>query len=480
MQHLGAHARRCAMAVGVALGALPGLAAAQSFSQLFPGTGLTTLPGMTDAQSKMASSIDNVCPTINTVRPGSDLANACNLMTGTALAVQGQANPGLPVIPGITTVDQLRAALTQFNGGAETVVPTSQASVLRNLQGNAVAARLSVLHTRMLGGFASNDLPPNTMLAQADGFSAKDTPGYLLAQNAPTEMSLWHDKLGIFVNVLGQFGSSDSTTSQNGYDFFNTGFVAGADYRLMPQLTVGVSLGYTYSDTSFDSSPSSPPGQFLHGNMIEGSLYASWYPTDQLYIDTVASIGGGFNDLQRSITVPITPGARTATGSFGSHTYGLAVGGGYAMPFDALTLTPTARFELRRVESDPFTESGASGLDLAYGSSQENAVLTFLGGQAQYAISTSYGVVTPTGRFEWAHQYNRGNTAISVSYASDPTGLSTFTMLGDQASRNYYDIGVGVALQLANNWSGFVNYDAILGVSHTSFNSFTAGFRFSF
>jgi outer membrane lipase/esterase len=291
---------------------------------------------------------------------------------------------------------------------------------------------------------------------------------------------LWHDKLGVFVNVLGQFGSSDTTGIQNGYDFFNTGFVAGADYRVMPQLTVGASLGYTYADTSFNSTPQSPPGQYLHGNLIEGSAYATWYPTDQIYVDGVASIGGGFNNAQRVITVPITPGARTATGSFGSHTYGVAVGGGYAIPMEALTLTPTARFEYRRVESDAFTETGASGLDLSYGGSQENAVLTFLGGQAQYAISTSYGVVTPTARFEWAHQYNRGNTAISVAYAGDPTGLSTFTMLGDAPSRNYYDIGIGVALQLAGNWSGFFNYDAILGVSHTSFNSFTAGFRFSF
>ncbi|MBV8118829.1 MAG: autotransporter outer membrane beta-barrel domain-containing protein [Alphaproteobacteria bacterium] len=53
-------------------------------------------------------------------------------------------------------------------------------------------------------------------------------------------------------------------------------------------------------------------------------------------------------------------------------------------------------------------------------------------------------------------------------------------MPGTPTSKNYYDLGVGVSLQLSARASGFVNYDAILGISHTSFNSFTAGIRMMF
>lgn len=39
---------------------------AQSYSSLFPGTGVVTLPGMNAVQNSMAGSINNVCPPINT------------------------------------------------------------------------------------------------------------------------------------------------------------------------------------------------------------------------------------------------------------------------------------------------------------------------------------------------------------------------------------------------------------------------------
>ena len=451
-------------------------AAAPPYSALFPGTGLVTLPGMTAAQRTMAQSIDNVCPSLT---PRTDLANVCGAMIGSAVRLQGQANPlELPGIPGITSVQGLEDALTQLNGGAETLTPTNQASQLRNLQGSALASRLSILHLRMMGGAAAGD--DSNLLALNDGPTANDTPGILLTQTAPTEVSFWHDKLGVFFNAIGQFGSGDTTSSQNGYDFYNAGFLVGADYRVMPQLTLGASLGYTHSNTDFATSAQSAPGQYLHGDLLEGSLYATWYATDALYVDAIGSIGGGGNDSQRVIALGAPIGTRTATGSFGTQTYGISLGGGYALPFGALTLTPTARMEYRRIQSDSFSENGANGLDLTYGRSSEDAVLSFAGGQVQYAISTDFGVVIPTGRFEWAHQYNNGVTAVGVAYSNDPTGLSAFTLTGDPMSRNYYDLGVGIAVQLANNWSGFVNYDSILGVSHTSFNSFTAGVRLSF
>jgi len=35
-------------------------------------------------------------------------------------------------------------------------------------------------------------------------------------------------------------------------------------------------------------------------------------------------------------------------------------------------------------------------------------------------------------------------------------------------------------LQLSGTVSGFINYDAILGINNTTYNSFTAGLRFTF
>jgi outer membrane lipase/esterase len=449
------------------------------------GGGLTTLPGMNSVQSQMATSIDNVCPTIvtNAVTPDQkDLGNICSVMTGSAVVALGQANPlSLPSLP--LSVDGIKNALQQINGGGSLITPTSQVGALRNTQTQGVGARLSVLRMRMMGDAAPPDPSQSLQYAMNDGATLRDGgSGLQVAQGAPTETSMWAGKLGLFANLLGQFGDSDPTTHQDGYSFYNVGFLAGGDYQFTPKLAIGLAFGYTYTNTDFDVTPAQAPNQFLHGNLFQGNLYANYYATDALYLDAIASIGGGDNDSQRQIIIPGLPGGadRFATGSFGSRTYGLAVGGGYNIPMGAWTLTPTARLEFHRVESDGFTETGANGLDLTYGNSGQNAFLSFIGGQASYAISTSFGVLTPTAKLQWAHQYNRGQGTVTIAYSNDPSLLSSFTLPGDTPSRDYGDIGIGLAAQFAGNMSGFINYDAIVGISNTSYNSFTAGLRFNF
>src|SRR5213082_1468545 len=120
-------------------------------------TGLTTLPGLNDAQQMMAQSINNVCPTINSIALTPDqrqLATVCGSMLGTAVQLQGQPNPlGVPSL-GISA-GALAGALESLNGGAEIVIPTSQSSSLQiqqsNMLGGVVEARLSALRNPLAG-----------------------------------------------------------------------------------------------------------------------------------------------------------------------------------------------------------------------------------------------------------------------------------------------------------------------------------------
>ena len=160
---------------------------------------------------------------------------------------------------------------------------------------------------------------------------------------------------------------------------------------------------------------------------------------------------------------------------------GVTLASGYDLPFGPLVVTPIVRFLYQHTGVDAFSEQGALGADLQYGSSSVNTVQSFLGADAQYTVNTSFGPLYPIARFHWAHQYSPGNTAVSVAYSNDPTSvLSSFILPGTPTSRNYFDLGVGVSLQLSNSSSAFINYDAILGISNTTYNSFTAGVRFTF
>ena len=58
--------------------------------------------------------------------------------------------------------------------------------------------------------------------------------------------------------------------------------------------------------------------------------------------------------------------------------------------------------------------------------------------------------------------------------------MTLFILPGTPTSTNYFDLGVGLGLQLSRNSSAFINYDSTLGISHTTYNSFIAGVRFTF
>jgi outer membrane autotransporter protein len=176
-----------------------------------------------------------------------------------------------------------------------------------------------------------------------------------------------------------------------------------------------------------------------------------------------------------------SPVDRFATGSFGSRVEGVTFASGYDLWSGPLALTPIIRFLYQHTSVNAFSEAGALGADLQYGGSSVNTVLSFLGADAQYRMDTPFGLLYPIARFHWAHQYSPGNTNVSVAYSNDPTTvLSSFILPGTPTSRNCYDLGVGISLQLAGNRSVFVNYDSILGISHTTYNSFTAGIRINF
>jgi outer membrane autotransporter protein len=448
------------------------------YSVIINGPNPLALPGQNVTQQKMGQSINNFCPTVNNIAsptPGQvDLGNLCTSMLKNSFGLD---------------MSGLNGALSQLNGGAELSVPTGQASIVQTTQtsrqNSAIEARLSQLRDWPTGTAVAGAGFPRT--GQVAALNTQDPTGQiLLAQNQAPEFTYSSGLFGVWANGFGQFGSRDLTTSVNGYSFNNAGFVAGADYRLTPQLVAGLAFGYSQSNTNFDTSAVSAPGQFLSGNLFQGNVYATYSVTDALYLSGIGLVGGGNNNSQRHIVIPSNNPASTppidsiSAGNFGSQIQGVTVAGGYALPFGPLVVTPIARFLYQHTGVDAVTENGALGADLAYGSSSVNTVLTFLGADAQYTVNTSFGPLYPIARFHWAHQYSPGNTAVSVGYSNDSTSLSTFILPGTPTSRNYFDLGIGLGLQLSNNSSAFINYDAILGISNTTYNSFTAGVRFTF
>ena len=238
------------------------------------------------AQQRMAQSLIALCQTPNLNPTG--LGNLCAGLTALANTPGQQA--------------ALNVALQQLNGGAELLNPISQPSLLETMQPSqqtgVVEARLSRQREWMLASAAADREFLRT--GQVAALNPQEQGGQLrLAQNLAPEVTYSTGPFGVFATGLGQFGSRDLTTSQNGYSFNNAGFVAGADYRLTPRMVAGLAFGYTHTNTSFDTSALSLPGQFLHDNTFTGNVYTTVAFTDALYLNAIALVGGGNTNSQR-------------------------------------------------------------------------------------------------------------------------------------------------------------------------------------
>jgi outer membrane lipase/esterase len=455
-------------------GLIPRVGAAQNQPNL------ETLPDQNYVQSSMSSAIQTACMPINKLgappeSPTGMLANSCKTMVNTAFAAQGGVlQPNAPSWG--LSVNQTNAALQQVNGGAVIAAPQNQNAQVQT----TLSARLSALRAGA-GGLSVGDLgqPASLQYASLQVAQAPGTPG-----TPPPLASPW----GFFFNGLGNFGSKDLTSYSDSYSFGGGGFSSGVDYRFSPAFVAGIGFAYLHVNTDYDTNALSAPGQFLNSNNYTGSAYATFNATDALYFDGILSIGGTNYDSRRHIIIPSNTSQQGIdafeSGSFGGRNYLASIGGGYALPFGAWTLTPTLRFDANRIQSTAFdeTESGPipGGLPLAYGSSGQNAFLSALGTRVNYAISTDFGVVIPQARAEWVHQYNNGRTAIDARYLNDPTGLSVFTVLGDQVGRNYAVLSASVVAQLAGDIAAYVDYTGTAGLQNIRFNAFLVGVRMGF
>lgn len=276
-------------------------------------------------------------------------------------------------------------------------------------------------------------------------------------------------RLGIFANGQGSFGDQEATSKDTGFDFHTRGITVGADYRLTDQLVLGMALGYLRTKAEFDASAGDSR---INGYSL--SAYGNYYVWDKLYVDGIATFGWNTYDTERNIT----DANATANGSTDGTQFAISVSTGYNVDIGALTFGPTARANYVRVHIDGFRERGADILNLSLGSQTVESLTTALGGQAAYAMSMSWGVLTPLVRFEWEHEFKGNSRTVTASLVADPS-----TVVAAQTSspdRDYVNLGIGLSATFPRGISAFVAYDTVRGRAHFTNHSFNTGIKFEF
>jgi len=274
---------------------------------------------------------------------------------------------------------------------------------------------------------------------------------------------------GVFVNGQASLGTKDTTSNETGYRARTGGITVGADYRFTDNFIAGAALGFLHTGSNFDSAV----GQ-SNTTGASFSLFGTYYHKNGYYIDSIANLGWNGYKTDRNVS-----SGAVASGSTRGLQGAISVSSGYEINRGALAFGPYVRVSYIRVQVDDFSESGADAFNVHSDAQSLTSLTTNLGVQASYAISTSWGVLSPNARVEWEHQFRDNSRVLTGSLVVDPQ-QQLFTVATDDPDRNYFNLALGLAAQFAQGRSAFIAYETVLGRSTVSNNAVTAGIRFEF
>ena len=320
---------------------------------------------------------------------------------------------------------------------------------------------------------ANNALFMNALgqqMAVARGSAAgSDNQRQALAEACETEACEGASPFSVWGSVLGGVGSAQGDGNSQTFTYNVGGAAAGVDYRLTPNLLVGVGTGYTNGTQWVDSFQGKG-----WSNSVSVAAYGSFTQWGA-YVDALAGYAYSNNQLQRQLSIPgLQP--RTANGSTGANQFLGQVETGYAFGIYApanATVTPFARFQASSINQAAFQEWGANSLSLNVAQQTTTSLRTTLGAELDGAISG----ITLGVRLGWMHEYADTSRPITAAFAGAPS--TSFTVYGATPQRDAAVIGFQASTNIATATQVYLRYDGDIG-SGTDNHALNAGLRLSF
>jgi outer membrane autotransporter protein len=436
------------------------------------GNLLASITNLSPNQKSVATALDGVCAQLAQLATTKvlpleqvDLLNRCNSLVGvTDTAVQ------------VNALEQL--------GARDIIAIRTQALLFSNVQNSSIINRLSDMR-RGSRGFDFDGL--------TIGIGGKPVPvsqlkeigkqlGAMLGGGASADATdpLFSDKWGMWLR--GTFNSADGSASpaSEGFDGNQWGVTGGVDYRIKPRAFVGLGLGYGKSKLDFN-----PTGRGdLSTTSWMWSAYGSTYVGANFYIDAIFNYGHADYDTNRHIVYQESGATidRTALGN----TSGTTLSGGLSLGYDfnvsAFTITPALGYFYSHAKVDPFNESGASGLDLAYETQNYKSSTGNISLAVNYAWNTRWLILLPHLRGEYLHEFNEDVEVFNVRFANDPfsgTGSATPSVVvsSDVPDQWYWRLAAGISAQFHFGISAYAEYQRLADFQYVNFDDVTVGLR---
>ncbi|WP_158070068.1 autotransporter outer membrane beta-barrel domain-containing protein, partial [Motiliproteus sp. MSK22-1] len=220
---------------------------------------------------------------------------------------------------------------------------------------------------------------------------------------------------------------------------------------------------------------------------ISLSLYGTSYQSDQFFVEGIMTFGQNDFDQKRNVnyTLAGTTVNQVASSDYDGDQFSLALGGGYHFQYNEMTLTTTGRVEYVDTTVDSYNESMSNpnsdggGWAVALDEQNMDSLTLTLGVDASYALSRSWGILSPQASIEWVHEFEDDSRLISANFVGDPT-QEKFLLPTDSVDSDYFNLRLGVSGQFATGGSAYVYYQKLLGYDDLDVDSIGLGFRWAF
>ena len=432
-----------------------------------------------------------------------DLFLRCNEMVETARTVTGgQAlfNRSL----GYTNRNDLLAAIQQTSGEELQAQGTMSTQVSAGQFAN-ISGRLTALR---LGGASA---AAHSRVAQLDDASS---PAHLLAQGvdigqqprlgggaaADSQSSDAESRFGWFIESSYGFGDHDQTANENQFDFDSVSVTTGTDYNFGSSV-LGVSVGYDRYNADFDDALLVSGGD-VQVEGVSGSLFGGYFGAGWT-LNGIATYGSLQSDITRRVIYANNNAAcalgcganRTLTGDPDGSYVALGLTVGYEFTAGGWDIAPSVSASYRDVDIDGYdeTDTSSGGLALRYEDQSIKSTRSIVSLGFARPVSRSFGVLMPTLRLEWHHEFEDDPRNVRAKYvledtlttgASSPNdfacAISCFTMLSDQPDADFGVASVGLSATFAQRMQFYIIYEALVSAANLTSNSIALGLRGQF
>ncbi|WP_078004317.1 autotransporter domain-containing protein [Izhakiella australiensis] len=265
-----------------------------------------------------------------------------------------------------------------------------------------------------------------------------------------------NSRLAYWTGGYVDFGSD----KDNSVRFSHTlvGISTGADYRLTPDFTAGMGIGF-----GRDVSDIGDNGTRNNGRSISSALYSSYHP-DAFFVDSLLGYSRLDFDSRRYVseTGAYARGERSGRQLFG------AVISGYDFRTPSHVVSPYVGLQFYRTWLDGYAEKDADAFNLAFAPQAFSQFTAVTGIRGQYGVPLHWGLMRLQSRVEYAQLMNDTGYA-RLGYAD--TGNDSWNMKLSDMSKSTLSLGVGVDFLLAHGITPGIAWQGMLGLDNNNSRS---------